>query len=93
MLQTIIENDYRVTIPKTLRQSLHVGDKLLISVDKTGRILLVPEDRALEILAETAGMWRDRTDIPPDGVEYVNQIRQGNRLQDLGIINNDRRGK
>lgn len=90
MLQTVIDHDYRVTIPETLRQSLRIGDKLLVSVDQTGRIFLVPEDRALQILADTAGMWRDRTDIPSDGVEYVNQLRQGNRLQDLGILDHDR---
>jgi len=90
MLRTVVDNDYRVTIPENLRQSLRIGDKLLVSVDQTGRIFLVPEDRALEILAQTAGMWRDRTDIPSDGVEYVNQLREGNRLQSLGITADDR---
>lgn len=28
---------------------------------------------------ETFGMWADRTDIPSDGVEYVNEIRKGRR--------------
>ena len=37
-------------------------------------------------LMETFGMWADRTDVPADGVEYVNQLRQGRRLRELGIV-------
>jgi hypothetical protein len=37
-------------------------------------------------LMETFGMWADRIDVPADGVEYVNQLRQGRRLRELGIV-------
>jgi hypothetical protein len=31
--------------------------------------------RRAEALKNTFGMWKDRTDIPKDGVEYQEQIR------------------
>ena len=89
MLQTTIERDFRITIPEKLRRFLQIGDKLLVSIDKGGRILLIPEIRAMEILDQTAGMWAGRDDIPTDGVEYTNQLRQGRRLQELGIIDDN----
>jgi hypothetical protein len=90
MLQTRIEKDYRVTIPESLRSSLQVGDELLVSADQAGRIVLTPIARLLEILERTAGMWEGRNDVPADGVEYVNRLRQGRRLQSLGVIPDDR---
>ncbi|MBN1887860.1 MAG: hypothetical protein JW850_07705 [Thermoflexales bacterium] len=39
------------------------------------------------VLMETFGMWADRTDIPADSIEYVNQIRRGYRLEELGLFN------
>jgi bifunctional DNA-binding transcriptional regulator/antitoxin component of YhaV-PrlF toxin-antitoxin module len=82
----MVEKDYRVTIPNSLRSLLHVGDELLITVNKAGQILLIPASRVDEILEQTAGMWQGRTDVPSDGVEYVNQLRQGHRLEELGIV-------
>ncbi len=89
MLQTKIGKDYRVTIPEPLRASLQVGDELLVSADQAGRIILTPKSRLLEILERTAGIWQDRSDIPDDGVEYVNRLRQGRRLRDLGVPSDD----
>jgi hypothetical protein len=34
-------------------------------------------------LATTFGMWADREDIPDDGVQYVQNIRRGHRLNDF----------
>lgn len=86
MLRTKIESKYRVTIPKSLRPDLKVGDELIISTDKEGRIILTPQaPHIISILQKTAGMWRGRQDVPADGVDYVNSLRQGRRLQDLGI--------
>jgi hypothetical protein len=62
-----------------LRSPLHVGDELLITTDLAGRIIMTPEARIRAILEQTADMWRGRTDSPSDGVEYVNQLRQGRR--------------
>ncbi len=44
-------------------------------------------DQVQAALMETFGMWADRTDIPADSVEYVNQIRRGQRLEELGLFN------
>ena len=84
MLRTKVESDYRVRIPIELRESLQVGEELFVKVDHDGHILLIPKAHALEILERTAGMWQGRTDMPEDGVAYVNQLRQGHRLHDLG---------
>ena len=80
MIKAKIEDGYRVSIPEPLRKSLKVGDELSIDVDQAGRIVLIPESRVREALGKTAGMWRDRQDIPADGVEYVNRLRQARRL-------------
>ncbi len=77
MLRVKVERNFRITIPETLRAPLHVGDELLITTDLAGRIIITPEARIMAILEQTAGMWADRTDIPADGVEYVDQIRRG----------------
>jgi AbrB family looped-hinge helix DNA binding protein len=81
MLRTKIDKRYRVTIPESLRSALRAGDEILISIDDSGRILLIPESRVVEILQRTAGIWAGRQDIPRDGISYVDQIRPGRRLQ------------
>jgi bifunctional DNA-binding transcriptional regulator/antitoxin component of YhaV-PrlF toxin-antitoxin module len=88
MFYTKVENDFRITIPEELRRSLEVGQELLVTIDKNGRLILIPESQIEAILQRTAGMWQGRKDIPADGVEYVNQLRQGDRLSDLGIEKN-----
>ena len=82
MIRTKVEAGYKIRIPESLRPSLKVGDELLVAIDQAGRIILVPEGRIREILQKTSGMWRDRQDIPADGVGYVNQLRQGWRLRE-----------
>lgn len=88
MIYTKVEDDFRITIPEELRRSLEVGQELLVTMDKNGRLILIPESQIDAILQQTAGMWKRRTDIPADGVDYVNQLRQGQRLVDLGIEKN-----
>ena len=90
MLRARIDKGYRVVIPETLRSSLKVGDELLITVDQAGRILMLPESRVKEILENTAGLWRNRQDIPSDSIQYVNELRQGRRLNDLGVTSDER---
>jgi bifunctional DNA-binding transcriptional regulator/antitoxin component of YhaV-PrlF toxin-antitoxin module len=85
MLRAKIEPDFRITIPESLREPLRVGDELLVTTDQTGRIILTPKAHIRAILQRTAGMWSGRQDLPADGVEYVNEMRQGRRLHDLGI--------
>ncbi len=86
MLRTKIDSDFRITIPEPLRPPLQVGDELLVTTDQAGRIIITPETRVRSILRRTAGMWRGRQDIPSDGVEYVNNLRQARRLRALGVV-------
>lgn len=88
MMRTKIEKDFRVTIPEPLRDSLKVGDELLINKDDTGRIVLIPEDRIIDILNRTAGLWKEHSG-PKSGVAYVNHLRRRKRLKDLEAIPNE----
>ena len=73
-------------MPEKLRGNLKVGDEIVITVDRAGRIVLLSEKRVRATLQQTAGMWQDRVDIPKDGVAYVNKLRRGRRLRRLGVI-------
>lgn len=81
-----IENGFRLTVPKELRRGLKVGDEVMVTTDQAGRIILLSEKRVRAVLQRTAGIWRDRTDIPEDGVKYVNLMRRGRRLRRLNVI-------
>lgn len=85
MEQVSIENGFRVTVPKTLRTGLRVGDKLNITTDHAGRLILISEKHVRETLQRASGMWAGRSDIPSDGVKYVNRLRGGKRLRRLGV--------
>lgn len=78
-----IENGFRVTLPESVRNGLCVGDELMAHRDEFGQIILTPRSTIQEALGTTFGMWADRTDIPKDGVEYVNQIRSGERFDEI----------
>ncbi len=80
-----IEEGFRLTIPKKLRPNLKVGDEVVVTVDRAGRIILLSEQRIRAALQQTAGIWQDRTDIPKNGVAYVNKMRRGRRLRRLGV--------
>ncbi len=32
--------------------------------------------KRLEVLKKTCGLWKDRDDVPKDGLEYQNMIRE-----------------
>ena len=85
MNRVLIESGFRVTMPKEARSGLKVGDEIIVSVDRAGRIILLSEEHVRKALQRTAGLWRGRTDIPDDGVKYVNRLRQGRRLRRLGV--------
>jgi len=89
MLRAIVEKDFRVRLPEELRNSLQIGQELFVAIDKAGQIMLIPQSRVDEILSQTAGMWRGRRDVPADGVEYVNQLRSGRRIKELGILHEE----
>ncbi|MCI0557073.1 MAG: hypothetical protein MN733_01150 [Nitrososphaera sp.] len=87
MNRVLIEDGFRLTVPEALRGELEVGDEIFMTVDRAGRIVLLSEKRIRSTLQRTAGLWQDRTDIPNDGVKYMNHLRRGRRLRRLGVIN------
>jgi bifunctional DNA-binding transcriptional regulator/antitoxin component of YhaV-PrlF toxin-antitoxin module len=87
MNRVLIESGFRVTMPKEVRGGLKVGDEVIVSVDRAGRIVLLSAEQVRTTLQRTAGLWRGRTDIPDDGVKFVNRLRQGRRLRRLGVTN------
>lgn len=86
MVTVTVSSQYTVRIPEHFRSKLHVGQQVAISLDAHGRLILTPLEQAYEILDETFGLWANRTDIPKGGIKYVDKIRRGHRLQDLGIL-------
>lgn len=85
MTTIVIENDYQVRLPAEISELVPIGTRLQVTVDETGRIILSPEPDVKTILQECFGMWADRTDLPADSVDYVNDIRRGQRLDEFGI--------
>jgi bifunctional DNA-binding transcriptional regulator/antitoxin component of YhaV-PrlF toxin-antitoxin module len=85
MVTVRVSAGYTVKIPSKFRPALHAGQEMAVSVDEHGRLILTPIEQVRAILDDTRGMWADRTDIPADGVEYMNKIRQGKRLERLGL--------
>jgi len=60
----------------------YAGQEVSVSLDKQGRLIITPIEQVRAVLKETFGMWADRSDIPIDGTEYVDQIRRRRRLDD-----------
>jgi hypothetical protein len=75
-----------VEIPASLRSQLRVGQRVVVSLDTHGRLVLIPIEQARAVLDETFGAWAGRTDIPKSGIKYMDQIRHGRRLKKLGIV-------
>jgi hypothetical protein len=77
MTKVLVKEGYQLSLPPELQPLAPVGTQFEITVDEAGRIILTPESKIRAILMETFGMWSDREDVPADGVEFVNDIRQG----------------
>ena len=89
MMQTIkVDKQFRITIPKEIHPLVEIGQEYIVSQDRAGRLILTPAARVKTILAHTAGLWQGRDDLPDTGIEYVDQMRSGNRLNALGIAKN-----
>ena len=80
-----IDSDFRIELPPELRSVVRVGDPVEIRMEENGSVVLILPRLADEILDSTAGIWADRSDIPADGVAYVDALRRGTRLTELGI--------
>ena len=85
MVTVQISPQYTVKIPETFRSQLRVGQQVAISVDTQGRLVLTPLEQARAVLDETFGIWEGRADIPKSGVKYMDKIRRGHRLKNLGL--------
>jgi hypothetical protein len=89
MADTIVGPSYEVILPQEVRSHIIVGQRFTVSVSEDGQLVLTPtssqpaSETIDAILDRTAGLWRGRHDIPVDGVEYVDQLRQAHRLNDL----------
>ncbi len=80
MVTVKVAPDYTVNIPDQFRSLLPAGQELAVSTDAQGRLILTPIEQIRTRLMETFGMWADRTDIPADGVAYMDEVRPGRRL-------------
>ena len=89
MIVTKVESEYTISIPAQFREYIQVGQEVAFRVDNLGRLTITSVEVIRERLMETFGMWADRDDIPSDGAAYVNAIRKGHRLDDLGLRYND----
>jgi len=96
MADTIVQPGYSVLLPEEVRPHIAVGQRYMVTMGADGELVLTPVDeRSIvdlvdDILNRTAGMWRGREDIPDNGVDYVNQLRQARRLTDLADSRHDR---
>lgn len=52
-----------------------VSEKLTVPVRRPAGTLEEQQRRREEAVKRAEGLWKDRTDIPKDGVEYQNKIR------------------
>lgn len=80
MVVTKITQKYTLSIPDEFRKALPAGQEVAITIDKLGRMVVTPIEKIREALAESFGMWADRTDISADSLRYVREIRKGYRV-------------
>jgi hypothetical protein len=85
MTKVLVEEGYQLSLPPELQSLAPVGSEFEVTVDEVGRIILTPESQIRTILLETFGMWSDRNDLISDGIEFMDDVRQGQRLDQLGI--------
>lgn len=85
MIKVLVEEGYQLSLPPELQSLAPIGSQFEVTVDEVGRIILTPESQIRSILLETFGMWSGRDDLPTDGVKFVRDVRQGQRLDELGV--------
>lgn len=84
MAKVTIEDGFKITLPEKARKLFHEGDEVIVTRNADGHFVILTLQQLQEKLEESFGMWADRTDIPKDGVEFVNEIRRGY------LVNEDR---
>jgi len=85
MVVTTISNEFTVRIPEPYRKLYGAGQDVAISADAEGRLVITPIEHVREVLRQTSGIWSDRTDLPRDSIEIIDELRKGTRLGDLGL--------
>lgn len=80
-----IGSDYTVNIPDPFREAFEAGQEVAISTDAQGRLVITPVEHIRARLLETFGMWANRTGALADGIAYMDEIRQGQRLNKTGL--------
>jgi hypothetical protein len=84
MVLTTIDDQCTIHIPAAYQHVLRSGDRVALTIDAQGRLIVTPLDHLLKVLNEALGMWSDREDGPTDGAEWVSAIRHGSRLDAPG---------
>jgi len=83
---TLRDEQYRRLREESQRSGLSIAELVRRSV--TRHYGGLTKEEKLEALDASFGIWRDRTDLPEDSVEYVKQLRGpglGERLKRLGL--------
>ena len=85
MVVTKIGQEFTLNIPDQFRQKFTPGQEVAVSTDAQGRLVVTPIEQIRALLMETFGMWADRTDLPADSINYVDDIRRGRRLDEMDL--------
>jgi hypothetical protein len=80
MVVARITPEYTLKIPDEFRAMIEAGQEVAISADAQGRLVVTPIEQIRARLMETFGMWAGRDDLAIEGVDYVDDIRRGQRL-------------
>lgn len=82
MVMKKIGSDFTVPIPDEFRKDFAAGQEVAVTTDEQGRLIVTPIEQIRSLLLETFGLRSDRKDV--DSTEYMDEIRKGRRLEDLG---------
>jgi hypothetical protein len=85
MSVTKISSEFTVPIPDEFRARFMAGQQVLVSADAQGRLVLTPIEQIRARLMETFGMWANRADLPGDSIAFMDELRRGKRLEQLGL--------
>ena len=83
MIVARITPEYTLIIPDEFRTLVEAGQEVAVSADAQGRLVVTPIEQIRARLQETFGIWAERDDLPADSIDYVNDIRHGQRLDNL----------
>ena len=67
-----------------------IGQDVSVSADEQGSLVITPEaqtpiEQLEAALKATFGMWSDRPEAQTDSVDFVSDLRQGNRLDQFAL--------